>query len=114
MSRESVVRGLLMAVAALGLAGCADPNWLAAPSGHLTLSNFRFEHVRVQTAVTASPDCNAGGAAVADFDLPFMGTRVIKAAPDGDICWRRQIGAGNWTDWNRAYTANGRSVDSQL
>ena len=82
----------------------------------MTLSNNRFDHASIEAVVTAAPDCTAADPAVpvAAFDLPFKGTRVLAAAPDADICWRRQITGGQWTDWNRAFTASGRSIDVQL
>jgi hypothetical protein len=115
------VRILLPAVLLLATTACVpDRNmspwtpWSGGP-GHLALSNFRFDHADVEAVISAAPDCSpAPGAAPVDFDLPFKGTRVIQAAPDTDVCWRRQIGGGQWTDWNRAFTASGRSIDAQL
>jgi len=119
MRGRGFVRIVLSAAALLGLAACTavgfDPApWLEPPSGHLTLSNFRFDRASVEAVVAAGPDCTAGGAAPAGFDLPFKGTRTIAAAPGSDVCWRRQTASGQWTEWNRAYTATGRSIDSQL
>jgi hypothetical protein len=107
------VRNLLAAVALVGAASCT---LLAPPPGQLTLSNYRFDRASVQAVVTAVPDCNAVDQSMpaAAFDLPFKGTRVIEAAPNSDICWRRLVPGGQWTGWNRAFTASGRSIDSQL
>jgi hypothetical protein len=86
------------------------------PPGHLTLSNYRFDHAAIQAVVTAAPDCTPvdPSAPPNAFVLPFKGTRVIEAAPSTDICWRRQLASGQWSDWNRAFTASGRYIDSQL
>jgi hypothetical protein len=108
------VRILLSVAAVLGIAACTPATWMTPPPGQLVLSNFRFEHAAIEAVVTASPDCSPSAGGPVDFDLPFKGTRVVEAAPAADICWRRQTGAGQWTDWNRAYTASGRSIDSQL
>jgi hypothetical protein len=82
----------------------------------MSLSNERFDHAAIEAVVSAAPDCSPGDPNVPPiaFDLPFKGTRVIEAAPAGDICWRRKTEAGQWTEWNRAFTALGRSVDVQL
>jgi hypothetical protein len=114
MRGGGIVRILLSAAVLLGVSACAVPTLIAPPSGRLTLSNFRFERASVETIVAAGPDCIAAGAAPAGFDLPFKGLRVIEATPGADICWRRLTAPGRWTEWNRAYTASGRSIDSQL
>jgi hypothetical protein len=103
------VRNLLAVAILLAAASCTAPT-------HLTLSNFRFDHANVEAVATANPDCNAGdpGAAPLDFILPFKGTRVIEAPLAADICWRRQVGPGQWGEWHRAFTASGRSIDSEL
>ncbi|HZK89419.1 MAG TPA: hypothetical protein VFC56_04660 [Stellaceae bacterium] len=113
MSEGTCVRVLLSAAALLATASCS---YFAPPPGQLALSNYRFDRAAVQAVVTAAPDCAAAdpGSPAAAFELPFKGTRVIVAAPDTDICWRRQVPGGYWTAWNRAFTASGRSIDSQL
>ena len=66
-----------------------------APAGRLMLNNFSFEPTRVQAALAAGPVCAIGdpGAAI-EFVLPSNGTRVIPAPPGIDICWRRELIAG--------------------
>jgi len=97
----------------------------APPAGRLTLNNFSFPDAHVQAVITGHPDCAArDGTATSDFVLPLNGTRVIEAAPGADVCWRREIEPGTapraapstqgWTEWNRAFVASGRSVDSRL
>lgn len=108
MRGGGMVRIPLSLAALVGVAACAPP-------GHLTLSNYRFDHAAIEAAATAAPDCGAvDPSAVTAFDLPFKGTRVIEAVPASDICWRRQANGGQWTEWNRAFTASGRFIDSQL
>jgi len=120
MSKGGYVRVILSAALLLATTSCAywsPSNWSwTPPAGHLTLSNYRFEHAAVEAVVTAAPDCVAPDPSmpVTAFDLPFKGTRVVEAAPEADICWRRQVGGGQWTDWNRVYTASGRFIDVQL
>jgi hypothetical protein len=113
MRGGGLARVLLGAAVLAGVAACS---LLAPPPGQLTLSNYRFDRVSVQAVVTAVPDCNAVDQSMpaTAFDLPFKGTRVIAAAPDSDVCWRRLVPGGQWTGWNRAFTATGRSIDSQL
>ena len=83
--------------------------------GHLQLSNFRFDRASIEAIVAAAPDCSpAPGTAPVDFDLPFKGTHVIDAPGGADICWRRQVGPGQWSDWNHAFIAAGLSTDAQL
>jgi hypothetical protein len=115
MSKGGYVRVILSAALLLATTSCADWSW-TPPPGHLTLSNYRFEHAAVEAVATAAPDCGAPDPSmpVTAFDLPFKGTRVVEAAPAADICWRRQVGGGQWTDWNRVYTASGRFIDVQL
>ena len=48
------------------------------------------------------------------FDLPYKGTRVLVATPSADVCWRRQLADGQWTEWNRAFTGSGQFVDVRL
>jgi hypothetical protein len=63
------------------------------------------------------PMCSpaAPGGTPLDFDLPFKGTRVLDAPPgEVTICWRRQVGSGQWSEWNRAFIAPGLSVDAEL
>jgi hypothetical protein len=97
----------------------------APPPGRLTLSNFSFDHARVETLITPYPDCAPReGTAASNFELPLNGTRVIEAAPGSDVCWRRQIAAGKtegvapttpgWTEWNRVYLSSVPVVDSRL
>jgi len=115
------VRILLSAAVLLLTASCiAENNWSPiafwlGPS-HLALSNFRFDHAPIEAVMSTAPDCSPADPHVPPiaFDLPFKGTRVIEAAPDTDICWRRQVRGGQWTEWNRAYTASGHSIDVQL
>jgi hypothetical protein len=56
--------------------------------------------------------------AATTFSMPEKGTRVIDAASAADICWRQRIdGAARlerWNEWQRVFTASGRSFDSQL
>ena len=112
------MRRILTVAALLGLTSCGYYNWSVwtPPPGQLTLSNYRFEHAAVQAVMTAAPDCTPVDASATPtaFDLPFKGTHVLVAPPNTDICWRRQVAGGQWTDWNRAYTASGRFIDSQL
>lgn len=95
------------------------------PPGRLTLSNFTFEHARVEALVTPYPDCAPrDGTAASNFELPLNGTRVIETAPGLDVCWRRQIepakdpdaapSAPRWSEWNRVFTSSGRPIDSRL
>ena len=97
----------------------------APPPGRLTLSNFSFDHARVETLITPFPDCAPHeGTAASNFDLPLNGTRVIEAAPGSDVCWRRQIEPGRdqgvapstpgWTEWNRVFLSSVPVVDSRL
>jgi len=110
------VRRLLIAGALLGAASCS----LATPPGVLTLNNYDYDRARIEAVVTPYPDCNARDAAtpVVAFDLPVNGTRAIASLPGADICFRRRIGGSPgrevWSEWNRAFTANGRSIDSRL
>jgi hypothetical protein len=104
------VRILLSAAVLLLTASCvAENNWSPiafwlGPS-HLALSNFRFDHAPIEAVISAAPDCSPINPNVPPiaFDLPFK-----------DICWRRQAPGGMWTDWNRAHTASGHSIDVQL
>jgi hypothetical protein len=122
MKKGGYVRSLLSAAMLLGLTSCnyynlPSPTSLVwtPPPGQLTLSNYRFDKASVEAVVAAGPDCTpADGAQPTAFDLPFKGSRAIEAAPNTDICWRRQAAGGQWTDWNRAFTASGRHIDSQL
>ena len=112
------MRGFLAAASLLGLASCAYYDWSVwtLPPGQLTLSNYRFSHAPIEAVMASGADCTltAASDAPTSFDLPFKGSRVIVAMPNSDICWRRQLADGRWTDWNRAFTAAGRFVDSQL
>jgi hypothetical protein len=117
------VRILLSAALLLALTSCVyEKNqtlwvpWWAGGPGHLALSNFRYDHAEIQAVMSAAPDCSpvAPDAGPLAFDLPFKGTRVIQAAPDTDICWRQMPVGGQWSEWNRAFTASGRSIDLRL
>jgi hypothetical protein len=115
------VRILLLAAVLLATASCVSQNnWSPLPLWsapvHMALSNYRFDHVAIEAVVSAAPDCSPADPNVPpiDFDLPFKGTRVIEATPSGDVCWRRKTETGQWTEWSRASTALGRSVDVQL
>jgi hypothetical protein len=103
----------------------AIPPGAPPPPGRLTLSNFTFEHARVEALITPYPDCALReGTAASAFELPLNGTRVIEAALGTDVCWRRQIepakdqdvapSAPGWSEWNRVFTSSGRSIDSRL
>jgi hypothetical protein len=98
-----------------------------APPGRFTLSNFDFDGVRVQTVVTSAADCAPSDPqSAAEFYMPLNATRVIVPPRGQDVCWRRQVQAqrlneggtttftGAWAPWNRAFTASGRFIDSQL
>ncbi|HXC28049.1 MAG TPA: hypothetical protein VNV38_08845 [Stellaceae bacterium] len=119
------MKAFLSAALLLATAGCADtvwppqfvwtPSWGSHP-GQLTLSNDRFIEASVQAVMATGPDCAPAdpSAPSTAFDLPFKGSRVIEAAPSADVCWRRQLANGQWTDWSRALTASGRYVDARL
>ena len=125
MSKKAYVKALVSAAVLLATAGCADtvwppqfvwtPSWASRP-GQLTISNYRFADVSVQAVMATGQDCAPADPSVPStaFDLPFKGSRVIAAVPSADVCWRRQLANGQWTDWNRAFTASGRYVDAQL
>jgi hypothetical protein len=93
-----------------------------APGGRLMLNNFSFEPARVQAVLASGPACAIGDpGAATEFILPPNGTRVIPAPPGIDICWRRELVAGEtkdipptgpWTAWSRAYTGPGRFLDA--
>ena len=103
--------------------------WFLEPPGpgRLTLNNFSFDRAHVEAIVTASPTCNVRveGDVRTSFDLPLNGTEIVTARPGADVCWRRQIEPGQqagqsggppsgWSDWNRAYVAEGVSVNARL
>lgn len=100
-----------------------------AAGGRLTLSNFSFDAARVQAVLASGPDCTPReDAPAADFVLPLNATRILPAPPGADICWRRELpptpdsatapqaapSVPGWAEWNRAYTASGRFLDSRL
>jgi hypothetical protein len=112
------VRILLAAALLLMTASCVSQNnWspisIYTGPGHLQLSNFRFDRASVEAVVAAAPDCSAPVPPVG-FDLPVKGTHVIDAPGGADVCWRRQIGPGQWSDWNHAFIAAGQSTEAQL
>lgn len=116
------MRGFLSAALLLATAGCTHwpaawtPYWMTPP-GQLTLSNFRFTMVSVQAVMATGPFCAPADLAARTttaFKLPFKGTHVLEAAPNADICWRRQLADGRWSEWNRALTGTGKYVDAQL
>jgi len=124
MGKGGYVKALLSATLLLATASCTDvpppqfvwlPEWAPTP-GRLALSNYRFDHAQIEAVVTPAADCATADPAVAvtSFDLPFKGTRVLVATPNSDICWRRRLMGGRWSDWNRAFTASGRYIDTQL
>ncbi len=117
------MRILLSAAALLVTAACTQYQgssftslFWPPPPGQLTLTNYRFDHAAIQAVVAVGPDCAPVDPSVpaTAFDLPFKGSRVLVAAPNTDICWRRQVAGGPWTEWNRAYTASGKFIDTRL
>ena len=115
------MRVLLAAVFVLMTAACvAQDTWspiaLYTGPGHLQLSNFRYDRAQIEAVVGGAPDCSpAAGGSPLDFDLPFKGARVLDAPPgEVTICWRRLVGPGQWSDWNRAFITPGLSVDAEL
>lgn len=93
------------------------------PAGRLTLNNFTYDLADVQALVTRYPDCAVHpGMAPLAFKLPLNSTWIVPAPPGSDVCWRRAMApapvaagtAPGWTDWNRAFTASGTFVQSQL
>lgn len=103
----------------LVVAACAPP---ASSRGALLLSNPDPARARVETVVTKNPHCawqGKGEIAAAEFWLPADATRFIDPPPGADVCWRRAAvkpapGEPKWSDWNRALTASGRTIDSDL
>jgi hypothetical protein len=125
MQEGGYVRAFLSAALLLATAGCADttwpPQWVWTPTwwshpGQLTLSNYRFTIVSVQAVMATGPECAPGdpSASATAFELPYKGSHVLVATPNADVCWRRQLANGQWTDWNRAFTGSGRHIDAQL
>jgi hypothetical protein len=112
--------------ATLTLAGLPDFVSLVLPQiplppGRLTLSNFSFRLADVEAIVTAYPDCSLHpGMVPTDFKLPLNSTWVITAPPGMDVCWRSSLPPTPeapkpvWTEWNRDYTGQGRSIDTRL
>lgn len=98
--------------------------WPKPGPGRLTLNNFSFDRVHVEAVVTASPVCNlrVAGDTASSFELPLNDTRIIVAPPGTDVCWRRQVEpapgqtgvASDWSDWSRAYVAQGTAVNARL
>lgn len=91
------------------------------PPGRLTLSNYTFKLADVEAIVTLYPDCALHpGMVPMDFKLPLNSTWVITAPPGMDVCWRRALPPSPeapkpvWSDWNRDFTGQGRSIDSTL
>jgi hypothetical protein len=91
------------------------------PPGRLTLSNYTFKLADVEAIVTPYPDCALHpGMVPMDFKLPLNSTSVITAPPGMDVCWRRALPPSPeapkpvWSDWNRDFTGQGRSIDSTL
>jgi hypothetical protein len=92
--------------------------------GRLTLSNFSFDRTRVLAVATTALDCyiHLPGELETEFEVPLNGTRLITAPAGADICWKRQLVEGEppqplavgWTDWNRAYVAEGTAVNSRM
>lgn len=122
------MRVFLSAALLLATAGCASwpaawpppfvstPYWMTRP-GQLTLSNYRFTMSSVQAVMATGPVCAPADLAAPTttaFELPFKGTHVLEAAPNADICWRRQLADGRWSEWNRAFTGTGQYVDARL
>ena len=112
------MRILLSAALLLVTAGCVSQNNWSPMSiylgpGHLQLSNFRFDRAQIEAVVAAAPDCSAPTPPI-DFELPFKGTRVIDAPGGADVCWRRQVAPGQWSEWNHAFIAGGLSTEAQL
>jgi hypothetical protein len=122
MKKGGPVRVFLSAALLLATTSCTayqgwgPTSWVwTPPPGQLALSNYRFDHAAVEAMVTGAPDCAPDPALPGtSFDLPFKGTRVIVAAPNADICWRRRVAGGQWTAWNRVFTASGRFIDAEL
>jgi len=148
------MRFLVTVAAMLGIASCtvpADPREVLVPAfnavnavyallppppppltsrpppvqpGHLTLSNFAYDHAHVEAIVTPYTDCELReGTASSHFLLPLNGTWVVDTPAGSDVCWRRELPidpasdplrAPRWSGWNRAYLSSGRLVDSQL
>ena len=94
-----------------------------APAGRLMLNNFSFEPTprSGRARIGAGLRARLIPARSIEFVLPSNGTRVIPAPPGFDICWRRELVAGEtkeipptgpWTAWSRAYTGPGRFLDA--
>lgn len=97
-------------------------------AGRLTLRNFTSALADVEALATPYPDCALHpGLVPEDFKLPRNATWIIPTPPGSDVCWRRlQPGAPPniaqglkpavpvAAEWNRAFTASGRSIDARL
>jgi hypothetical protein len=97
--------------------------YLTPQPGRLVLSNYSFDLTDVEAFVTRWPSCATHpGIVPVHLKLPLNGTWTIATPPGSDVCWRRSLTAppqpdaekAQWTEWNRAFTSTGRSIDSQL
>jgi hypothetical protein len=118
---SQIVRSTLPIVG-LGLlcaAACTPP---PVQPGSLLLSNPHFGPTHVEAVITTNPDCAArdnGYVSTLAFELPNDATKFLDAPPGADVCWRRdrdpsQPVAGQWSRWDRAYLAPGRTLDANL
>lgn len=113
------MRVIPAAAVLLSLAVCAPPG---ARAGELLLSNPSTARARVEAVVTTNASCARHGRGVvwaSEFWLPPGATRFIAAPRGADVCWRRAVvkpapDEAIWSDWNRALTASGRIIDSEL
>ena len=114
------VRPFLPLMALLCVAACAQQ---APPTpGTLLLNNPHFGATHVEAVITANPDCSSRGpgyVSTLEFVLPNDATKIIDVPAGSEICWRRdripdQPGAGEWSDWDRAYVAPGGTIEADL
>jgi hypothetical protein len=114
------VRSVLPLLVVLAIAACA-----AQPPpqpGTLLLNNPHFGPTHVEAVITANPDCASRGPGYVssyDFVLPNNATRIITVPPGDEVCWRRdrnpdQPVPGEWSDWDRAYVAPGRTIEADI